>query len=73
MIVSEDGVSGCILGASPGASTSVHIMTNVIEKMFPEFIPNLNRIIPSYGKSLIDDEQTYNKVITFINNTLKLK
>lgn len=50
-----------MLGASPGASTSVNIMCNVLEKCFPEkltddaWLPKLRQMIPSYGRSIADD------------------
>ena len=50
-----------LLGASPGASTSVGIMLDVLAKCFPNEIKTdawqkqLKAMIPSYGKSLIKD------------------
>jgi malate dehydrogenase (quinone) len=50
-----------LLGASPGASTSVAIMLRVIEQHFPEtfrtgeWSARLRQMIPSYGQSLIDN------------------
>jgi malate dehydrogenase (quinone) len=50
-----------MLGASPGASTSVSIMLRVIEQHFPETLrtgewsARLRQMIPSYGQSLIDN------------------
>ena len=50
-----------MLGASPGASTSVSIMLRVIEQHFPETLrtgewsTRLRQMIPSYGQSLIDN------------------
>jgi malate dehydrogenase (quinone) len=50
-----------MLGASPGASTSVSIMLRVIDQHFPETLrtgewsPRLRQMIPSYGQSLIDN------------------
>ncbi|MGJ8684046.1 MAG: malate dehydrogenase (quinone) [Nonlabens sp.] len=54
VISSKDGSITCLLGASPGASTAVKIMLDVIEKAFPEIIENprtlnkLQEIIPFY-------------------------
>ena len=73
MVISKDGNTACILGASPGASTVVYIMSKVVEKMFPELVSKLISIIPSYGTSLLDDEETYNKIIIGINKELKTK
>jgi malate dehydrogenase (quinone) len=50
-----------MLGASPGASTSVSIMLRVIDQHFPktlktgEWSARLRQMIPSYGQSLIDN------------------
>ena len=73
MVISKDGTAGCILGASPGASTAVHIMIQFIEKCFPELVCELHKIIPSYGKSLIEDEKLHEEIINKINKSLKTK
>jgi len=58
IVSSEDGKITCLLGASPGASTSVSIMMDVIEKAFPEILASdkgqemLSKMIPSWGKPL---------------------
>jgi malate dehydrogenase (quinone) len=50
-----------MLGASPGASTAVSIMIEVVERCFAEKLKNgvwsrkLKEIIPSYGQSLIEN------------------
>jgi malate dehydrogenase (quinone) len=64
VISSEDGSLAALLGASPGASTSVHIMVQLIEKCFREmksatWINKMSEMIPSYQKSLIDDKKLY--------------
>ena len=57
-----------LLGASPGASTAVYIMINVIEKMGPtgllpaDWKQRMQTIIESYGESLIANEDLCNKV-----------
>ncbi|WP_407557693.1 malate dehydrogenase (quinone) [Winogradskyella sp. 4-2091] len=38
VVSSKDGSITCLLGASPGASTAVHVMMNVLEKAFPEIL-----------------------------------
>jgi malate dehydrogenase (quinone) len=61
IISDSDGSLAALLGASPGASTSVSIMLEVLETCFPEemkskeWVDKLTEMIPSYGKSLIDD------------------
>ncbi|GER58056.1 putative malate:quinone oxidoreductase [Patiriisocius marinus] len=54
VISSNDGSITCLLGASPGASTAVYIMLDVLEKAFPEVINSpegkekLRSIVPTY-------------------------
>jgi malate dehydrogenase (quinone) len=52
VVHSADGSIAALLGASPGASTSVQIMLDVIEKCFPdkmkEWEPKIKEMIPSY-------------------------
>ena len=59
IVVSGDGSLAAILGASPGASVSVAIMLNVIERAFAKDLPawksKLEEMIPSYGRSIADD------------------
>ncbi|WP_299103235.1 malate dehydrogenase (quinone) [uncultured Winogradskyella sp.] len=38
VVSSKNGSITCLLGASPGASTAVHVMMNVLEKAFPEIL-----------------------------------
>jgi malate dehydrogenase (quinone) len=68
-----------MLGASPGASTSVWIMVQVIGRCFPDRLKNgwiakLKEMIPSYGESLIENTALCQKVrsqtaaILHINN-----
>lgn len=61
IVCSTDGTITALLGASPGASTSVSIMLEVVERMFPEELASrqwqqsIREMIPTYGESLIDD------------------
>jgi malate dehydrogenase (quinone) len=62
VVHAEDGSIAALLGASPGASTSVSIMLGLIEVCFaarvktPEWQTKLREMIPSYGQSLSHDE-----------------
>ena len=52
IVVDTDGSLACLLGASPGASTSVKIMIDVLEKCFPfdqETKNKITEMIPSYN------------------------
>ncbi|MCL4131089.1 UNVERIFIED_CONTAM: hypothetical protein GTU68_041247 [Idotea baltica] len=61
IVCDSDGSLSALLGASPGASTSVSIMLNVLEKMFPEEMKSsqwqseITTMIPTYGQSLISN------------------
>jgi len=61
LVIASDHSVVAMLGASPGASTAVWIMLQVIERAFPEklrsagWYSKLKQIIPSYGQSLIDN------------------
>jgi len=63
VVSSSDGSVTALLGASPGASTSVSIMLSVLEKMFPEKMQQkdwqsqLKQMIPSFGESLVADDE----------------
>jgi malate dehydrogenase (quinone) len=61
LVVASDRSVVAMLGASPGASTAVWIMVDVVERAFGDklktggWLGKLTEIIPSYGQSLIDD------------------
>lgn len=59
VINAADGSIAALLGASPGASTAVSVMLQVIKKCFPQHLtewgPKLKEMIPSYGVSLMEN------------------
>ncbi|WP_291960762.1 malate dehydrogenase (quinone) [Maribacter sp.] len=61
LVSSKDGRITCLLGASPGASTSVKIMLDVLEQAFPEIMKSgtgkrkLDRMVPFYNKEVVED------------------
>lgn len=59
LVSSADGTICALLGASPGASTAVSIMLEVLKRCFPQRLEGwddgLRALLPSYGRSLIDD------------------
>lgn len=63
VVYAQDGSLATLLGASPGASTSVSIMLDVLDKCFPELMGmtswknEIKNLIPTYGLSLAADEQ----------------
>ena len=66
VITGADGSIAALLGASPGASTAVHVMLQIIDKCFPEqkqeWEPKLKEMIPSYGISLKDNPDVLEEV-----------
>ncbi|RYZ95975.1 MAG: malate:quinone oxidoreductase, partial [Sphingobacteriaceae bacterium] len=62
VVTSADGTISALLGASPGASTSVPIMVTLLERCFKTKVASdawqakLKQMIPSYGQSLGKDE-----------------
>lgn len=78
LITANNGSLACLLGASPGASTSVSIILEVIKKCFSndfksiEWQEKLKNIIPSFKKSLKDDEKLTEKIRSITSKTLKL-
>ena len=78
IVESADSSIVALLGASPGASTAVFIMINVINKMEPTgLLPNnwkvkMQSIIESYGDSLITNAALCNKVRAETASTLGL-
>lgn len=79
VVSSADGSIAALLGASPGASTSVAIMIQLLKKCFPEraksdeYRKKLREMIPSWGKSLNDDPQLCEHTREKTHTVLKLK
>jgi malate dehydrogenase (quinone) len=79
IVAAGDGSLAALLGASPGASTAVHAMIDVIQRCFggrmqsPEWQERMKTMVESYGQSLVDDEQLLNKVRERTLSTLKLR
>ncbi len=65
VIASADGTLAALLGASPGASTSVYIMVEVLQKCFPQSMTStswkekLEKMIPILDESLSDNPQEW--------------
>ncbi|WP_405396206.1 malate dehydrogenase (quinone) [Maribacter sp. Asnod2-G09] len=76
LVSSKDGRITCLLGASPGASTSVKIMLDVLEKAFPELTTSetgkakLNKMVPFYKKELTKD--LFDKELARVTQSLEL-
>ena len=76
VITAADGSIAALLGASPGASTAVHVMLELLNKCFPEHIeewePKIKEMIPSYGVKLMDNPEFLQDVHTSTAETLGL-
>lgn len=85
LVTASDGSLVAMLGASPGASTAVWIMLQVLERCFRDHLTSagwadrLKKMIPSYGQSLIDNPALAERVraetaaVLHINNITKEK
>ena len=77
-VASKDGTLAALLGASPGASTSVQAMITVIERCFANQINSqgwqekIKQLVPSYGESLIENATLLKQVRQRTLATLKL-
>lgn len=78
VVHSDDGKITALLGASPGASTAVHIMLEVMRIAFPEKIATkeyqekLDNMIPFWNKDIQDHEDEFKKVQAECSRQLKL-
>jgi len=78
VVSAADGSIAALLGASPGASTSVAIMINLLKRCFPEraksdaYRKKLREMIPSWGRKLNDDPALCEKVRGRSQTALKL-
>ena len=76
VVSAADGSIAALLGASPGASTAVHVILEVIEKCFPQHLkewePKIKEIIPSYGLSLVENPELLQEIQTSAVQTLDL-
>jgi malate dehydrogenase (quinone) len=77
VISSKDGTISGLLGASPGASVSVSVMLDVLQKFYPDqkpqFDAQLPKLIPAYGKKLNNSAALAKKILAATAKTLKLK
>ena len=68
VVSSSDGSLAALLGASPGASTAVTIMLEVLNSCWPEKMSTakwkerLKMIFPSYGIDINSDQKLHEKI-----------
>lgn len=76
VVGSQDGSIVGLLGASPGASTAVPIMIDVLKRCFPDryeqWEPTLRGLIPTLGTTLNDQPKKAKKVMAETAATLQL-
>ena len=78
VVSAADGTIAALLGASPGASTAVSIMTELLNRCFPEEMKTqqwqnkLEEMIPSLHKSLADDKAACGQIRERTGNVLEL-
>ncbi|WP_339697508.1 malate dehydrogenase (quinone) [uncultured Marixanthomonas sp.] len=76
VVSSKDGSITCLLGASPGASTAVHIMLDVLDKAFPEVIHSekgkelLQKMVPTWNTQV--DGTTFKNQLKQSTQALRL-
>lgn len=77
VVSAADGSIAALLGASPGASTAVQVMLEVIEKCFPErleeWTPKIKVMIPSYGISLAENPDLLEEIDQSASEILQLQ
>jgi len=78
VVWAKDGSIAALLGASPGASTAVAIMLELLDDCFPNQMKSLpwqarlKEMIPSYGSSLIRDTALDHRINSWTRETLGL-
>jgi len=78
LVSAKDGSLAALLGASPGASVAAKAMIDVLEccfnmRMEGGWKNKLKALVPSYGKSLIDDARLLKEVREHALSTLGLQ
>lgn len=79
VVSAADGSIAALLGASPGASTAVSIMLELLERCFPKYLATkawkdkLTEMIPSYGQKLAENPTLLEQVRDWSNAVLQLK
>ena len=76
VVAAADGSIAGLLGASPGASTAVYIMIEVLKKAYPTdfkaWEPKLRKMMPGYGVALNSDAKLAAKLLADTAKTLNL-
>jgi malate dehydrogenase (quinone) len=81
VVSSADGSIAGLLGGSPGASTAVPIMLDVLQRCFKtrwanryqSWLPTLNEMVPSLGAELSREPALYDEVWSWGTRVLQLE
>ncbi|MGN7799315.1 malate:quinone oxidoreductase [Leifsonia sp. 22587] len=77
VVAAEDGSIAGLLGASPGASTAVPIMVDLLKHCFPDrfagWLPTIKELIPTVGSTLNDRPEEAQRVLATTAETLHLQ
>ncbi|MGN6398964.1 MAG: malate:quinone oxidoreductase [Flavisolibacter sp.] len=79
VVSSADGSIAALLGASPGASTAVSIMLDLLKRCFPKqmqqgkWLDKISKMIPSFGKSLAEDSALVHELREHTSKVLGLQ
>ncbi|MFM9278526.1 malate:quinone oxidoreductase [Paenibacillus jiagnxiensis] len=76
VVTAADGSVAALLGASPGASTAVNVMLEILERCFPQHMKQweqkIKEMIPSYGVSLTENPELFREIHTATSQALGL-
>jgi malate dehydrogenase (quinone) len=79
VVAAGDGSLAALLGASPGASTSISIMLELLARCFPQqissekWVTSLQALIPSYGEHLLENRALFDRVRSWTSEILGLR
>jgi malate dehydrogenase (quinone) len=77
VVASGDGSIAGLLGASPGASTAVHDMLDVLQRCFPDrhhaWTPKLKEMVPSLGTKLSEEPRLFEQTWDWTTRALGLE
>src|SRR6201991_4998002 len=76
VLSTDDGTIAGLLGASPGASTAVPAMLDVMQRCFSDryrsWLPRLREMVPSLGSELSKEPALFSEVWSWGSRVLKL-
>lgn len=76
VLSADDGSIAGLLGASPGASTAVPAMLDVLERCFPDryqsWLPTLKEMVPSLGTELSNEPALFDELWSWGTKVLQL-